>query len=203
MKYEGSFWDQRFSSEEYIYGEEPNEFFRDQLLHLPPGTILLPGEGEGRNAVFAAKTGWKVKAFDFSRQARKKALKLAEKHNVSVDYSISELSALKLKRESYDAAGLIFVHLHFSVRDSFHRKISDSLKPGGRVILEAFNKNQLGKSTGGPQNPEMLYSVDDIRNGFSDLKTLLLREEDINLNEGIHHSGIASVIRYVGEKRLQ
>lgn len=58
------FWNQRFSQDEYVYGTEPNEYLKEKLSLLLGGDILLPAEGEGRNAVFAAKTGWKVTAFD-------------------------------------------------------------------------------------------------------------------------------------------
>lgn len=45
------------------YGTEPNAFFKAQLDQLTPGRLLLPAEGEGRNAVYAAKKGWEVAAF--------------------------------------------------------------------------------------------------------------------------------------------
>jgi len=60
------FWNERYAKNEFIYGTEPNEFFRKELEILPAGKIILPCDGEGRNAVFAAKLGWKVNAFDFS-----------------------------------------------------------------------------------------------------------------------------------------
>ncbi len=54
--------------------------FSEKLLnHLTVGRILLPAEGEGRNAVFAAKLGWDVTAFDFSASAMKKALDFSRK----------------------------------------------------------------------------------------------------------------------------
>ena len=43
-------WDKRYAQTDFVYGTEPNEFFKKQLLKLTPGKILLPAEGEGRNA---------------------------------------------------------------------------------------------------------------------------------------------------------
>ena len=60
------FWDSRYKSEDYAYGKEPNVFFADQIGNIPPGKLLLPCEGEGRNAVFAAALGWEVDAVDFT-----------------------------------------------------------------------------------------------------------------------------------------
>lgn len=73
------FWNERYSQAEYVYGETPNVFFAAQLDKLSAGTIILPCEGEGRNAVYAASQGWEVKAFDASEAGQKKALLLAEK----------------------------------------------------------------------------------------------------------------------------
>ncbi|MFN3445417.1 MAG: SAM-dependent methyltransferase, partial [Bacteroidia bacterium] len=61
-----AFWDERYTNNEMVYGYKPNRFLEDQLEELPLGKILLPAEGEGRNAIFAAKLGWQVHAFDFS-----------------------------------------------------------------------------------------------------------------------------------------
>lgn len=58
------FWNVRYAQEEYSYGEKPNEYLKNKLAECNPGSILFPGEGEGRNAVFAAKQGWNVIAFD-------------------------------------------------------------------------------------------------------------------------------------------
>jgi len=72
------FWNARYAAAEYAYGTEPNAFFKAQLDQLTPGRLLLPAEGEGRNAVYAAKKGWEVVAFDQSDAGQKKALKLAK-----------------------------------------------------------------------------------------------------------------------------
>ena len=86
------------------------------------------------------------------------------------------------------------------MRSLFHKKIIDSLLPGGKLILELFSKNQFGKSSGGPQDLEMLYTLNEIKNDFAEMKTILIEEKNILLNEGDKHKGDASVIRYVGEK---
>ena len=90
---QSNFWDERYSSEEYVYGVEPNQFFKQVLDKIPvPGKLLLPGEGEGRNAVYAAKCGWLVDAYDQSINAQKKALKLAEINDVIINYSVVDLA---------------------------------------------------------------------------------------------------------------
>jgi len=199
--YKSTFWDERYSTEQYIYGIEPNQFFKEQLSKiLTPGRLLLPGEGEGRNAVYAAKLGWQVDAVDQSQKAMEKAVNLADENKVDVNYSVVDLRTFIPKKNYYDAAAIIFVHFNSEERKSFHKIITDSLKPGGVLIIESFSKNQFGKTSGGPQDLLMLYSYNDIKNDFEEMKIILIEEKNIILNEGDKHSGEASVIRYVGEK---
>jgi SAM-dependent methyltransferase len=200
-KIDKSNWDERFSEEDYVYGTEPNEFFKDQLAKLNPGRVLMLGEGEGRNAVYAAKMGWQVDAVDFSDQARLKALKLAERENVNINYTISNLNDYKPKINHYDAVGIIFIHLDKPEVDKIFASAKEALKKGGVIICEVFSKNQLGNSSGGPKVADLLYSSDEIAKMFKGLKTIYLEECSVILDEGILHQGEASVIRYVGEKQ--
>ena len=72
------FWNDRYGADEYAYGTLPNEFLKAELAKLKPGSILFPAEGEGRNAVFAAKQGWQASAFDMSTAGKSKAEQLLE-----------------------------------------------------------------------------------------------------------------------------
>ncbi len=72
-----NFWNKRYSEKEYVYGEDANVFFAEQLQQITPEKIILPCEGEGRNAVYAATSGWGVHAFDTSIIGKSKAIQLA------------------------------------------------------------------------------------------------------------------------------
>lgn len=193
-------WNQRFSSKEYAYGTEPNTFFKEQISKLTPGRLLLLGEGEGRNAVYAAKNGWTVDAFDWSEEAKIKALKLARANNCMIDYKVEDLINLILHFNMYDAVGLIFLHLDEELRESVHAKVIKTLKPGGRVILEAYAKEQLNYNSGGPKDIELLFSLEDVVTDFNKLNYEILSKELVNLSEGELHQGEAMVIRMVGVK---
>ncbi len=199
-KFGGKFWDERYSSIEFVYGTEPNSFFKDELNKLKTGNILLMGEGEGRNAVYAAVKGWNVDAVDFSIIAKEKALKLAEENSVSINYEIADLSEYKLKSIYYDVAAIIFLHLNPKIRNVTHAKVVDSLKPGGTLILEVYEKGQLGKDSGGPQNIDMLYSKEELKNDFNNMKIIELEKKVINLNESEQHKGEAVVLRLIAVK---
>ncbi|MDF1575473.1 MAG: class I SAM-dependent methyltransferase [Bacteroidales bacterium] len=193
-------WDKRYSDPEYVYGKEPNGFFAAQLEHSDLGTLLLPGEGEGRNAVYAALKGWKVDAFDQSPSGYEKAIGLASEKKVRINYQVSLLEDFTFKPDYYDLAGLIFFHVEGPMREYLHQKIFESLKPGGSLILEAFHKEQANRDTGGPKSLEMLFDKETLLSDFAAFETRFLEKKEILLDEGPFHQGEASVIRYIGKK---
>jgi len=195
-------WDDRYSTQEYVYGKEPNGFLSSELEKLKPGRMLLPGEGEGRNAVFAALSGWEVVAFDQSQVGRKKALDLAAEAGVKINYELSGLEEFTFNPESYDAVALIYFHAPPAQREYLHHKVLESLRPGGHIILEGFHKEQLGRNTGGPGSLEMLFDEDTILSDFRGAETLFLEKHLLELNEGAFHQGEASVIRFSGRKSI-
>ncbi len=191
-------WDERYGSPDYVYGKEPNEFFRDTLATLKPGRILLPGEGEGRNAAWAAGLGWEVDAFDFSAEGRKKALALAGGRGLSIRYEVIEADQFVSPGKVYDLAASIFFHLEPEARYTLHRKMVASLKHGGKILLEAFSPKQLGMGTGGPSTAELMVTVDDLKRDFRDLKIEVLEEILKPVYEGAYHTGDAWVVRFLG-----
>jgi SAM-dependent methyltransferase len=190
------FWNERYSLPEYVYGDTPNTFFREQLEKLKPGTILLPGEGEGRNAVWAASAGWQVVAVDYSEAAREKALALAAKKHTNLNqYLVEDLNSFMPLEKHYDAIALIFVHLMPTERQLLHQKLLKALKPGGTIIIEAFHPDQLQYNSGGPKNYEMLYTSEMLLKDFDGLKINFLDEGTYHLSEGNFHRGEAALVR--------
>lgn len=195
-----SFWDQRYSTPTYVYGTEPNLFFRKHLERMSPGSILLPGEGEGRNAVFAAQSGWKVTAFDTSTEGRKKALRLAKKNKVTIRYDL--LPYLEFDHTViYDAVGLFFTHQPSEMRKRFHLNIQQSLKPGGIILMETFHKSQVFRDSGGPRDEDLLFSEDELREDFPGMEMVELQTVTRHLDEGPFHQGEAVVVQMVAKKK--
>jgi SAM-dependent methyltransferase len=199
-------WNDRYSADEFAYGEKPNNYFKEQIEKLDVGTILLPAEGEGRNAVYAAKLGWSVYAFDISIEGKNKALQLAETNNVTIDYQVGELQTLHYDTEQFDAIALIYAHFPAAVKSSIHKALDNYLRKGGLIIFEAFSKNHLdylskNEKVGGPKDIASLFSIDEIKSDFVNYDFKELAETEIELNEGSYHNGRGSVIRFVAQKK--
>lgn len=200
-------WNERYAAEEYVYGTDPNIFFKTQIDKLTPGKILMAAEGEGRNAVYAAGLGWEVTAFDGSREGKKKADKLAAANGVTIDYRVGEFSDLEFEPDTYDALGLIFAHFGADRKVDYLRRLAKYLKPGGVVIFEAYDKMQVqyreqGKSRGGPPDVDVMYTVDEVKRIFKGLDILSLQAENVELQEGKLHTGISRVVRLVGRRPI-
>lgn len=195
-------WDARYSGSDYVYGITPNRFFASAISSLAPGRLLLPGEGEGRNAVWAASKGWIVDAIDFSAVARAKALQLEQRFQVSLNsYIVSDLMKVVLPANCYDVAAEIFVHLPPPVRKHWHNKLIASLKPKGLLLLEAYHQSQLNFGTGGPQNPELLYTTQMLESDFAGFEMIRLEQLEESLSEGVLHQGLSSLVRMIARKR--
>jgi len=193
-------WNERYGNEEYIYGTQPNQFFKQQLDAQSYGSVLLPAEGEGRNAVYAAMNNCDVTAFDISSSGKEKAMKLALSQNVTIDYQIENVLNFKSDKK-FDIIGLSYAHFPVDIRKKAHLHLLKFLKPQGVVIFEAFAKAQLGNPSGGPQSEAMLFSIEEAKPEFPDVDFQILKEESITLYEGNYHKGKAEVIRFVGVKK--
>ncbi len=194
------FWNKRYAEPAYAYGTDPNQFFKSQLDLLKPGRLFLPAEGEGRNAVYAILQGWEVIACDQSEEGMRKAEQLAARYGASIDYRVAEFGEMILAPNYFDCVALIYAHFPADKRRLYHKKAVNTLEPGGTLILEGFSKEQTGKPSGGPQNPDMLFSEAELRAEFAGLSFLKITSEEVELAEGEFHRGLASVVRLVGVK---
>ncbi|GAC1450007.1 MAG: class I SAM-dependent methyltransferase [Chitinophagaceae bacterium] len=193
------FWNKRYETNDTVYGDEPNAYFKSFIDSHKPGSILLPADGEGRNAIYAAQKGWQVDAFDFSKVAQEKALQRAAEKKVKINYTVLEIEGYKACKQ-YDAVGLIFVHLEPVLRKKFHTEIAKSLPAAGYLIFEAFAKEQKNRTSGGPKEEALLYDAPSICSDFQNLHILSCGQKEVDLQEGEFHKGRAHVLRLIGQK---
>ncbi|MFA7666885.1 MAG: class I SAM-dependent methyltransferase [Burkholderiaceae bacterium] len=198
----GSFWDQRYAEPGYKYGTEPNAFVVEQATRLEPGScVLLPGDGEGRNSVWLAGQGHNVLAIDASGVGLDKARALAVERGVQIATMQADLDDWQPGPASADAVVLVYLHLPSALRPTVHRQLARALVPGGWLILEAFEPAQLGCSSGGPGDPDLLYPLDELEADFRNrLETVMAWSGEVTLDEGAGHRGPARVVRYVGRR---
>ncbi len=193
------FWDERYE-EEGVYGFEPTPFWAQQLAECPGTHVLLPCEGEGRNALWAAKTGWQVAAFDGSHVATATCLRWAHNAGVQVQATHADAFQFQGRQEGYDVVGLFYAHMPEPLRKPFHVRAMQWLRPGGTLLLEGFHAEQLGKASGGPRDEKMLFTEHMLSEDFQELDVSLMQQKSVELNEGPYHQGPAEIIQLVARK---
>ncbi|ENO89322.1 SAM-dependent methyltransferase [Thauera linaloolentis] len=193
-------WDQRYASDEYVYGTEPNGFLAEHAALLD-GPVLNLAEGEGRNAVFLASRGLDVLGVDGSAVGLAKAHKLAASKGVSIRTETADLTAYSPPPGAFGAVVSIFAHLPGAARKRLHHRVEQALRPGGVILLEGYGKAQLERDTGGPKDIDMLLSRADVEADFLGCDIILSRETERDIVEGRLHTGLASVVQFIARKR--
>jgi 2-polyprenyl-3-methyl-5-hydroxy-6-metoxy-1,4-benzoquinol methylase len=195
-------WNERYAKKVFVYGIEPNQFYKEQLAKLSIGKILFAAEGEGRNAVYAAQQGFEVSAFDSSIEGKNKAEALALEKNVKISYTVLGLEDVDFPENYFDILVLVYAHFPYEIRKKYHQKLVSFLKPNGSIIFEAFGKEQLNYTSGGPKQLDMLFSEDEIKSEFLGLNFNYLETVEITLDEGPYHQGKGNVVRCIGQKSI-
>lgn len=189
-------WNERFSEEEYVYGEIVNEFIRENSsLFAAQAKVGCFAEGEGRNAIYLASLGYEVTAYDQSENGLEKTRKLAEKHQVNVGTISMDLTKEKADTNQFDAAIMVFGHVPKPSQHFFIENIINSVKPGGHILFEVYSEDQLAYKTGGPPFVENLYDPASVLDWIKSYKCLHFYYGDAVRNEGTKHTGLGSVIQ--------
>jgi cyclopropane fatty-acyl-phospholipid synthase-like methyltransferase len=195
-------WDARFSSDEYIFGTEPNVWLAQHADLFKPGMrVLAVADGEGRNSVWMAKQGLQVDAFDISPVGIEKAKKLARQQGVEVNFSIHGVEDYPWSTGDYDAVVAIFIQFADpETRSTLFKRMKSALKPDGVILLQGYTPKQLDYKTGGPPNLSHLYTEDLLQEAFGDLDISELLAYEQVLTEGTQHHGQSALIGMVARK---
>lgn len=194
-------WDQRFATDDYIFGTAPTGFLTAHSGLIPQGAkTLCVADGEGRNSVWLAQQGCAVTAFDVSPNAIAKAQKLALEAGVAPRFDCSTIEDWDWGADRYDLVVVVFIQfLSPQARVPVFDGIRRALAPGGRLMLHGYTPEQVAHGTGGPGNPDFMYTEDLLRDSFPDLTILRLDSYEKHLSEGKGHSGTSALIDLIAD----
>ena len=193
-------WNERYSTEEYVYGTMPNDFLFETSRYIKGPDVLCLAEGEGRNAVYLAREGFDVFAVDASAVGLEKAENLADESYVNINTQVADLADYEITPNGWDGIVSIFCHLPPAIRKALHRKVVAGLKPDGVFILEAYRPKQLTFKTGGPPETSLMMSLDELKDELAGLEFYHDAELDRNVSEGRLHTGMGAVVQLVAIK---
>lgn len=193
-------WDARFEANPFFYGKMPNDFLVSAVASIPKGKVLCLAEGEGRNSVFMARSGYEVTGVDFSEKALAHARSLALSNGVVVDYQQEDLAVFDMGDNAWDGIVSIFCHLPSALRVDLHQRVVRGLKPGGVYVMESYAPEQVGLGTGGPSDLDMLLSWKQAQTELQGLQMEVCHQIERAIFEGVGHNGSSVVTQVVGRK---
>jgi len=197
-----NFWDERYASDDFVYGKEPNTFLQAQASRIPHGSqVLCIAEGEGRNSTFLASRGCHVTGIDASRVGLDKTRRLAEERGVTVTTILADLAEYEPGLDAWDAVVSIFAHLPPTIREPLRRKLRSAIRVGGLFLLEHYHPRQLGYQTGGPPDPAFMSTLEELDRDFAGWECLHRFEGEREVFEGGGHAGLSYVTQFIARRR--
>jgi SAM-dependent methyltransferase len=177
-------WDERYAASDLVWSAEPNTFVATELGDLGPGRALDLAAGEGRNAIWLARRGWTVTAADFSQVALDKGRQLAG----DTDIRWVRADATRWDEPAaYDLVVVAYLQLPAPERRAAVRAAYASLVEGGTLLLVAHDSTNLAEGTGGPQDPAVLMTAEDVLADLDGLAFDVLRAERVARQVGDGH----------------
>jgi SAM-dependent methyltransferase len=155
-------WDRRYVGSELLWSAKPNRFLVAEVSELAPGRALDLACGEGRNAVWLAERGWQVTGVDFSEVAIEKAVRLADACKVAVEWLVADLLRFQVPSEAFGLVLLFYLQLPARERQQIVRAAAEAVAPGGTFLLVAHDSRNLENGYGGPKEPAVLYTAEDV-----------------------------------------
>jgi tellurite methyltransferase len=137
-----SFYEEDYKKDDYFWGVEPSPMCLMVLEHLPPTRplkLLDIGCGEGKDAVFFARCGYNVSAFDISEAGLEKTKRLADKANVNVHTFRANMWDYRLD-EKYDvlfSSGVLH-YIKPELRNEIMNDYKAHVNDNGIVAFHAF-----------------------------------------------------------------
>jgi len=194
-------WDERYAASRNLFGDDPSPLLREMRPRFLPGMKALAiGDGEGRNGVWLARLGLDVLSIDLSAVALDRARRRAQDAGVTLRTLQTDILAWKWPVEAFDLVTLIFVHLPSAARQRLHRSMRRAVKPGGLIVLEAFHRDQLECGSGGPSDPDLLYTRAEVEHEFSGFEILRCTQIDTDVVLDGVPQGKGSAVHFVARR---
>lgn len=187
-------WDRKYAESELLWSAEPNRAFAAEAADLAPGAALDLACGEGRNAVWLAGRGWRVTGVDFSEVAIGKARELAARRGVDVDLVCADLLEYEPDPGAYDLVVVLYLHVPAAERRLVLERAASALAPGGTLLLIGHHLANIEEGIGGPSDPEVLYTPEDVVAELSGLE-IEKAERVLRDVEGEERAAIDTLVR--------
>jgi SAM-dependent methyltransferase len=190
-------WNRRWAGEERVHaGTAPSRFLVAEVAGLRPGAALDLACGAGRNAVWLAEQGWQVTAADFSGVALRMARSLAARRRTAVDWIEADLLAWTPPVRAYDLVCVLYLQLPAPERRTVLARAAGAVRDGGTLLVVGHDLLNLTEGWGGPTQPDVLFTPDDVVTEIGDLRVEQARRVRRPVEDaGAAHEAIDALVR--------
>ena len=172
-------WDRRYEGRELVWTAEPNRFLVAETETIAPGRAIDLACGEGRNAIWLAERGWQAVGADFSEVGLRKARELANRRGVNVEWVAADLLDYRPDPRAFDLVLAFYLQVPAAERRPILHAAAEAVAPGGTFLLVAHDSSNLQHGHGGPQDPAVLYTADDVVDDLADAGLNVERAERV------------------------
>jgi len=155
-------WDRKYAEAGLLWSATPNRFLVAEAADLTPGRALDLACGEGRNATWLAELGWKVTGVDFSEVAIAKAHDRAAQEGLDIEFLCADLLDYEPEPNAFELVLVLYLQITAAERRQALARAVSALAAGGTFLLVGHDLTNLTNGVGGPRDPDLLYTPDDI-----------------------------------------
>lgn len=165
MKFDESFWDERYRQHGSVWSRNPNPNLVAEAAGLRPGSALDVGSGEGADAIWLARQGWRVTAVDISSVALARAAERAAEDEALAGRIVwvhHDLTTSPPPAGTFDLVSAQFMHLPLDLRTELYQRLAASVAPGGTLLIVGHHPADLAAGIPRPSQPGLLFTPEDI-----------------------------------------
>jgi SAM-dependent methyltransferase len=165
--FDETYWEERYQTSAAVWSGEPNCQLVAEAADLPPGTALDAASGEGADAIWLARRGWRVTAVDFAATALERGSRAAAAAGVGdrIDWVHADLCAWT-PPERYDLVSAQFFHLAPPERHEVFATLAAAVAPGGLLLLVGHDVSDLESGAHRPHAPERFFTAAEVAAGL-------------------------------------
>lgn len=181
-------YQQRYDQDGYYWGVAPSSMCYEVMRLKPPSRplrVLDIGCGEGKDAVFFARNGYEVTAFDIAESGIDKARRLADACGVNVNFFRADLMDFRPDGE-YDivfSSGVLH-YIPDALRAEILQSYQECTAPGGIHALNAFVRKPFIPDAPDENAPAWLWRSGELAMLYTDWRFHRLTEEIFDCQSG-------------------
>jgi SAM-dependent methyltransferase len=172
-------WDERYSVPDPVWTSRPNRFLVAEAEGLLPARALDLACGEGRNALWLAERGWRVTGVDFSTVGLDTARRLTAERGVECDWLAADLLDYRPPARAFELVLLFYLQVPAGERTAIVQRAAEAVSARGVFLLVAHDSQNIAAGYGGPKDPAVLYTAEDVAGDLEPSGLTIVRAERV------------------------